>query len=210
VLPKSVQLVKLAKGRVLDVGCPGHFVEPESPHWQHGQLVRHFPEVMGIDLSSENVEKLRSYGYSSVSVANAETFSRGALFDTIVAGDVIEHLTNPGFFLLQARNHLGRGGRLVLSTPSPFSVLCFLYGHFTYPKTCQNREHTYWFCIATITELRNRLEFLLSHYDVIEDYRLDEASLRYRSLVRLVGLLGWVIPKRLRCNTMVFVLEPRV
>lgn len=149
-------------------------------------------------------------GYSNVYVANAETLSRGALSDTIVAGEVIEHLTNPGFFLLQARNHLAPGGRLVMSTPSPFSFLYSLYGHFTYPKACQNPERTYWFCIATITELSNRLGFHLSHYDVIEDYRLDDASLRYRSLVRLVGLLGWVIPKRLRCNTMVFVLEPRL
>jgi hypothetical protein len=67
-----------------------------------------------------------------------------------------------------------------------------------------------WFCIATITELSNRLGFHLSHYDLIEDYRLDDLSLRYRFLVRLVGLQGWMIPKRLRCNTMVFGLELRV
>jgi SAM-dependent methyltransferase len=211
VIPRAVQLLNFVKGpRVLDVGCAGHVVEPESPHWLHGQLVKHFPEVMGIDLSSENVEKVRSYGYSNVSVGNAEAFSLGALFDTIVAGEVIEHLTNPGLFLLQARDHLAPGGRLVLSTPFPFSLLYFLYGHFKYPKTCQNPEHTCWFCIATITELSNRLGFRLSHCDLIEDYRLDVPSLRYRSFVRLVWLLGWMIPKRLRCNTMVFVLEPRV
>jgi hypothetical protein len=45
---------------------------------------------------------------------------------------------------------------------------------------------------------------------LIEDYRLDDPSLPYRSLVRLVGILGWMIPKRLRCYTMVFGLEPRV
>lgn len=112
--------------------------------------------------------------------------------------------------LTQARNHLTPGRRLVLSAPSPFGLLSFLYGHFMYPKTCQNPEDACWFCIATITELSNRLGFHLSHYDLIEDYRLDDPSLRYRSIVRLVGLLGCIIPKRLRCNTMVFGLEPRV
>jgi hypothetical protein len=43
--------------------------------------------------------------------------------------------------LAQARNHLAPGGRLVLSTPSPFSLLYFLYERFMYPKTCQNPEH---------------------------------------------------------------------
>ena len=52
--------------------------------------------------------------------------------------------------------------------------------------------------------------FHLSHYDLIEDYRLDDPSLRYRSLVRLLGLQGRMIAKRLRCNTMVFRQEPRV
>ena len=110
-LPKSVQLLKFVKGpRVLDVGCAGHFVEPESPHWLHEQFVRHFPEVMSIDLSSENVENLRSYGYSNASVANAETLSRGALFDTIVVGKVIEHLTNPGFFCYRRETISRRAG----------------------------------------------------------------------------------------------------
>lgn len=207
-IPRARRLVEFVRGpRVLDVGCAGHVVEPDSPHWLHGQLLKRFPEVVGIDQNAEKIAELRRLGFDHVLVANAETFSFVERFDTIVAGELIEHVSNPGLFLMQARRHLAPGGQLVVSTPFPFSLLCFLYAHLKYPKTCQNLEHVHWFCISTLAELAKRCGLRISHWELIEDYRQEDSSGLYRAFVRLIVWLGWMMPKRLRCNSMVFVFE---
>jgi len=160
--------------------------------------------------NSENekeIEKLRSLGYDGLHAASAETFTLPHKFDTIVAGELIEHLSNPGLFLERAKKHLTEGGRLVLTTPYPFSLLYTLYALFKFPKTCQNPEHTCWFCPRTIGELARRSGFRIVKWNLIEDYRFDDPSPRYRFFVKLILLFGFLIPKRLRCNTMLFILE---
>jgi SAM-dependent methyltransferase len=207
-IPRAERLAELVRGpSVLDVGCTGHTLEPESPHWLHGQLVKRFPGVVGIDQSEEKIKELRNRGFDHVFVANAETFSFAERFDTIVAGELIEHVSNPGLFLKQARSQLAPGGRLVVSTPFPFSLLYFLYAHFKYPKTCQNLEHVHWFCVSTLLELAQRCGLRVAHWELIEDYRLDDDSGLYRAFVHLIAWFGWMLPKRFRCNTMVFVFE---
>jgi SAM-dependent methyltransferase len=208
-IPRAERLAEMVRGpRVLDVGCAGHTVEPESPHWLHGQLVKRFPDVVGIDQSEEKIKELRNRGFDHLFVANAETFSFPQQFDTIVAGELIEHVSNPGLFLQQARNQLAPGGRLVVSTPFPFSLLYFLYAHWKYPKTCQNSEHVCWFCISTLPELAKRCGLRVTHWDLIEDYRQEDKSGLYRAFVHLISWFGWMLPKRLRCNSMVFIFEP--
>lgn len=164
------------------------------------------PNTVGIDISSQNVLVLQEKGFSNVHVQNAEQFSLPEKFDTIVAGELIEHLSNPGMFLQRAREHLTAGGRVVLTTPYPFSLLYILYALFKFPKTCQNPEHTCWFCPQTLKTLAKRYGYKIVHFDLIEDYRPDDPSRRYRTFVRLITWLRPLIPKRLRNNTMLFVL----
>jgi len=193
--------------KVLDVGCTGHIVELGSPHWLHGRLRATFPSVSGIDISAENVETLRKHGLGDVHVQSAESFDLSQKFDTIVAGELIEHLSNPGLFLQQARRHLGDQGRLVLTTPNPFSLAYVCYATFKFPKTCQNPEHSCWFCPRTMTELAERSGFKVVHFELIDDYRSDDPSFLYRQFSRLMVVFGPVIPKRLK-NTLLFVLAP--
>ena len=207
-IPRAVRLAELVRGpSVLDVGCAGHVFEPESPYWLHGQLVKRFPDVMGFDCSEEKINELRKYGLNHLFVANAETFSFEQRFDTIVAGELIEHISNPGLFLKQARRHLAPKGQLVVSTPFPFYLLYFLYAHLKYPKTCQNPEHVHWLCVSTLLELAKRSGLRVSHWELIEDYRRDDNSALYRAFVRFIACFGWMLPKRLRCNSLVFVFE---
>lgn len=205
---RAEQILPYVQGEtVLDVGCTGHQLEPDSPHWLHGQLVGHFPSVFGIDLNTENVEKLSALGYKNVEVGNAETFALDRTFDTIVAGELIEHLSNPGLFLDRVREHLSPGGRAVITTPYPFSLLFWLYAFLKYPVTCQNPEHTAWFCPETFRELSSRAGLRIVEWKLVEDYRPDDPSRPYRIFVKLLTWFGWLLPARLRCNTMLFVLE---
>jgi SAM-dependent methyltransferase len=204
---RASQLVPLVDGpRVLHVGCAAHVPDPNDPTWLHGQLCKRFPETVGLDLRQDLIDKLSELGFRNLIAANAETFELGRQFDTIVAGDVIEHLSNPGSFLVQARKHLAPGGKLIITTPFPFALGPFMYAVLKYPKTCWNVEHTCWFCLKTFGELCRRADLRIVHEDLIGSYTLDNPCFPYRVFVRGLGLLGGLLPKRLKCNTMLFVL----
>ena len=135
---------------ILHIGCAGHQVAPESPYWLHEQLHKHFPDLYGIDISQENLNRMGQLGYRNIFRQSAESFQFDFKFDTIIAGELIEHLSNPGLLLNQSRLNLKPGGRLIITTPNPFSLLNNWYALLKFPRTCQNPEHTTWFCIETL------------------------------------------------------------
>lgn len=194
--------------RILDVGCAGHVPKLSSPYWLHGQLQENHLFMVGIDISEANVAKLRKMGFDDLHVASAEDFDLAQEFDTVVARELIEHLVNPKKFLERARTHLAVEGRLVLTTPYPFSMLHSLYAFFKFPKTCSNDEHTCWLCSRTITAIANRYMYCVLTLEQIKDYESDSASLPYPIFVGIIQVLGWLIPKRLRCNSILAILEP--
>ncbi len=206
--PRSDVILHWVKGpRVLDIGCTGHFVAIGSPQWLHGRLREKFPSVSGIDISEENVAILRANGFDNIYVQSAESFQIAEKFDTIVAGEVIEHLANPGLFLRRACAHLKPGGRLVLTTPNAFSLLFISYALFKYPKTCENLQHTCWFCPQTMKELVGRYGFKIEHFELFDDYSPDSSSWRYRLFVSLRLYFGFVLPKLLAKSGMLVVLS---
>ena len=192
---------------MLDVGCTSHQVEVDSPFWLHGRLRSRF-EVTGLDISEENIEQLLNRGFERLYAASAEEFSLRDRFDTIVAGELIEHLSNPGRFLWCAREHLQRDGRLVLTTPYVFSLMYACYAFFHFPKTCGNQQHACWFCLRRLRELAERAGFQVIHEDLIEDYRPDDPFPLYREFVLFIRTLGRLLPARLRKNAMLLVLAP--
>ena len=96
---------------------------------------------------------------------------------------------------------------MVITTPYPFSLLYFLYAVMKFPKTCQNLEHTCWLCPQILEALAERAGLRTVHWRLIEDYQLNDPSGRYRLFVKLLSRFRWLIPTRLRCNTMLFVFE---
>lgn len=89
-----------SSGIVLDVGC--------------NQKRSSASNSIGIDIRyNQNVDILAD--------AQFLPFKEGS-FDTIVAGEVIEHLTDPSFLLKEARRVLKSDGKLIVTTPNPWSV----------------------------------------------------------------------------------------
>jgi SAM-dependent methyltransferase len=199
-------LAKVIGPDVLDVGCAGHSLKLGSPYWLHGQLAEQFPYVTGIDLNAENIRQMHDAGFHNVFTASAEDFSLDKKFDSIVAGELIEHLSNPGLFLERCRAHLKPNGRLVISTPFAFALINVIYALVKYPRTCQNDEHTVWFCPETLQELAVRHGFRVQQWELIEDYEFDNPSFAYRLFARLITKAGrLLLPARLRKNDMIFV-----
>ena len=55
------------------------------------------PDTMGVDIDEQGVAILREQGFK-VAAADVMTMDLGQRFDVIIAGEIIEHLENPGNF----------------------------------------------------------------------------------------------------------------
>ncbi len=112
-------ILKYARGKeVLDCGCVEKLERDEN--WLHGKLVKVAKKVVGVDLWKEGVQKLREEGYC-VLWGDVTTINLKRRFDVIVAGELIEHLPNPGKFLENMAKHLKREGVLILTTPNAWA-----------------------------------------------------------------------------------------
>lgn len=113
--------------KVLDVG-PAELVGTvhrfKEDRWMHKRIISVATEVVGLEINEEQVRALRDMGYD-IRLGDAESFDLGETFDVIVAGELIEHLSNPGKFLECARRHLRPNGVLLLTTPNRFGALDF-------------------------------------------------------------------------------------
>lgn len=97
--------------KVLDIGCTG------IGGRLHEKITQVSSKAVGIDIDQEKVNVMNKKGYE-VYCQNAENFNFDQKFDVIVAGELIEHLENPGIFLDSVKEHLFKGGRLIITTPN--------------------------------------------------------------------------------------------
>jgi len=95
------------KGKILDVGCD-HSTLHKSIYNKFGK------SVFGIDVN------LRVYkNFPQVFKASAESIPfKNNTFDSVVAGELIEHLDNPNLFLNESYRILKKNGHLILTTPN--------------------------------------------------------------------------------------------
>ena len=152
-------------GKVLDIGCVNHSLDNDDQNWLHGQLSASTGRVVGMDYLASEIETMRKEGYNVV-LADAEDFSLDETFDTIVAGELIEHLSNPGDFLDQVHAHLKSSGRFVLSTPNPFYLFTFLAAGSG--NADWNDEHTAWFDEQVLRKLLQRHGFVVDSVTYVE------------------------------------------
>lgn len=152
--------------KVLDIGCVGHEIEerdlsdPPRGYFLHHDLHQHADQVVGIDILDTEVEKMVAAGYD-VKVADAQRFDLNETFDVIVAGELIEHLENPGLFLQCCRSHLKKDGKVIISTPNPQHIQFVLYRLI---GETVNDEHTLWLDHDVMETLAEREGLALTEY----------------------------------------------
>lgn len=126
---RTTYILDAAKDRaVLHIGCvDSPLLEDRlaTGNLLHDKLRTVAASLVGIDLDASGLERMRAAGYSDLYECDVEKLAEiklGRTFDVVVAGEVIEHLSNPGAFLRAAPSVMARGARLVVTVPSAQSI----------------------------------------------------------------------------------------
>lgn len=171
---------------VLDVGFWGQGVGHESPHWPHKLLKERAKEVYGLDLELDEPYASDAHYLK----ASAERFDFPVKFTLIFAGDLIEHLSNPGLFLESCKRNLAPGGRLLVTTPNTFNLFN-LAEKLTKREPTVNKDHTCYFNSKTLKVLFAKYGFTVQGFDYV--YMLDveyTESMKKKFLNAVYGFLA--------------------
>lgn len=170
--------------RVLHLGCVGFTdsttqekvgLARESLH----ASVSAISTCEGVDLDEAAVRFFRDNGiFDNVRCGDVEELAKiypsGAEFDVVLAGDIIEHLSNPGRMLDGVRILLAQDGVLVISTPNAFGLpayLRFLTGRFR-----EGMQHVLCFNPVTLSQLLERHGFEVISADACYQRRAKKSA----------------------------------
>ena len=150
-------LREVVRGKdVLDVGCVDHSAGTETnDRWMHKHLAQTAGSILGLDILEEDCAELRRRGYNMVA-GDACTVSIGKDFDCIVAGEIIEHVENPGLMIRNLARHLRPGGKLIITTPNNFFGLHMIESLLCNPRDRWNAQHVAWYDPFTLTNMVER------------------------------------------------------
>ncbi len=121
---KFVDTVKLAKGRIIDVGCGGgSFIE---------SLANYYPNVhmYGCDISKKAIFYAKKTGSGKVNygvIRNGKFPYKDDFFDVLICVDVLEHVPDVHFFLNEVRRVLKKKGLFYLAVPCEGEPLTYTW-----------------------------------------------------------------------------------
>ena len=165
-IERDPEIIALCRGKsVLHLGCVGFTDCSVSEKTRlareslHAAITEVADQCLGVDLDGETVTQLTNGGvFNNLVEGNVEKLSELDLspkvFDLVIAGDIIEHLSNPGLMLDGIQERLGSGGQLLVSTPNSFGIASWirvLFGRFR-----EGAQHVLCFNPITLEQLLNR------------------------------------------------------
>jgi 2-polyprenyl-3-methyl-5-hydroxy-6-metoxy-1,4-benzoquinol methylase len=179
--------------KVLDLGCVQHTLEyANDPEWLHGQIAHQASSLTGVDYLEKESKELQKRGFD-IRIMNVETMELNEKFDVIVAGDIIEHLSNIGMFLESTVKHMHSESIFLVSTPNPVNILRFLRVLFS-GKVGGNKEHTCWFTDKMLNQLAARYGLEPVEISYVDD------SYQWLSRRRKIKWAPWLLLNFLLCR----------
>ena len=163
-------LLKLAAGRsVLHLGCVGFTdvaaaerptLAEQSLHWKLSRI----SDTVGVDRSLAVIDEYRRGGiFTNIVAGDVERLEEVEIarkFDVVIAGDIIEHLSNPGRMLDGIRRFCDQRTRVVITTPNAFGAPNFL--RHSFGKFREGDEHVLCFNAQNLATLLERHGYTLS------------------------------------------------
>ncbi len=173
--------------RVLDFGVVGltcEGAEERSGEFEaslHWAVAASAAQAVGADYASDIVHQLSlRYPHMSLiacSIYDAAEVLKGEQFDTIILGDILEHLDNPGMALDAVVPLLASNGEVIVSCPNAFGLpnyLRFLTGLFE-----EGPDHVLTFNKFTLSRLLERHRLRIAEIMTCVDR--PHSSLRFRA-----------------------------
>lgn len=128
---------------LLDIGCMGRT-----------QKYKLWPQVKAVARSYTGID-VQAPSSPDVVQGNMESHDFGRTFDVVIAGDVIEHVSNQGLFLQNIVRHLRDDGVLIITTPNAKWPTVFLRPH---------PDHVLWHDRSTLTGAIRRHGLEVRHF----------------------------------------------
>jgi len=115
--------------------------------------------ITGLDI----VTAPKPLNYSQVVVGDAQRMPSkvGTGFDTILAGNLVEHLDNPASFLKECALRLKAGGILIISTDNPYRFPCMFGNVFFKNGMCGDNGHRNFFLPRMLNRMADKAGFKL-------------------------------------------------
>ena len=172
----------------LDVGFWGQGIQIDDPNWVHNILKSITHNVFGVDL---DYDEARLNDPSHYRKSSAEDFNFNVTFDSIFAGDIIEHLSNPGLFLDSCKRNLKDSGKLILTTPNCFNLFN-IAEKLRKNEPTVNSDHTCYFNSKTLSKLLDK-----NGWSVSEVSYLHSLEVSYKESWRKIFLnvIYWLLSR---------------
>ncbi len=177
--------------RVLHLGCVDTGLLDErfaQGLLLHQKLAKVTKELWGFDIDGTGLDFLRGEGFQNLVEGDACyldqcTELKGVEFDIILAGEVVEHLQNPGLFFQAVQQLMIPGHtKLVVSVPNAFRIdtlLWLLRGiEYVHP------DHNYWFSYLTITNLFKKNNFEIEQVYMYSFHKSNLLPQRFQKYFR--------------------------
>ncbi len=121
--------------KVLHLGCTNYPYTKESLDNNillHFEIQKVAEQLYGFDFDRKGIDILEKSGVKNLYRADLENLEEVAVnetFDVIIAGEIIEHLSNPGLFLRGIQRFMHSRTSLIITTINAYSGLrFFIYG----------------------------------------------------------------------------------
>ena len=151
------------KGSILDIGCGS------------GNLLKYLIKeinYLGVDILDEAITKAKKVypTHKFILLKDVEQFKLSVgKYDTIVVLAVLEHLKNPHSFIMELIDHLEEEGRIIITTPVPFSDKILHFGNkFGLFSQEAHEEHENYFDKSTLSSLISECALKELHYEKFE------------------------------------------
>lgn len=113
-LRSLVSIIKLNKGKLLDIGCGGGMLTESLPYY--------FPKasIFGCDISKTAIKYAAMFGSGKVAYSEIQNncfLYKDNFFDICICFDVLEHVRDVNFFLKETRRVLKKDGKFFLIVP---------------------------------------------------------------------------------------------
>lgn len=169
--------------KVLHLGCTNYPYTEETlknNDLLHFELEKIAAQLYGFDFDQKGIDILEKNGAKNLFRADLEKLEDVALdetFDVIIAGEMIEHLSNPGLFLRGIKRFMNPATKLVITTINAYSGMRFgLY--FLRGKSGRQEpvhpDHVAYYSYSTLSLIIKRENFVISDflfYDIGIEHR---------------------------------------